>query len=72
MLSSNTMRLTQQWCNAFRDGVGHTERQQQDADDGGSQPSHDEMEVNVSDSVSIHLQEKEREDTDKCVFTSLH
>lgn len=36
-------RLTQQWRDAFRDGVGHTEGQQQDADHGGRQPSHDEV-----------------------------
>lgn len=56
---TNTQRLTQQWCYAFRDGVGHTQRQQQDTDDRGSQPSHNEMEVNVSDTVSIHLQQRE-------------
>lgn len=51
-----TPRLTQQWRYAFRDGVGHAEGQQQDADHRGRQPSHDEVEVDVSDSVSVHLQ----------------
>lgn len=55
----HTQRLTQQWRYAFRDGVGHTQRQQQDTDDRGSQPSHNEMEVNVSDTVSIHLWQRE-------------
>lgn len=52
---------TQQWRNTFRDCVGHTETQQQHTDDWGSQPSHNKMEVNVSDTVSIHLQEGRRE-----------
>lgn len=52
-------RLTQQRCNAFGDGVRHTEGQQQDADDRGGQSTHDEMEVNVPYTVGIHLQERD-------------
>lgn len=48
---------TQQWCEASRDGVGNTERQQQETNDGSSQPPHDEVKVDVSDAVSVHLQE---------------
>lgn len=65
MLNIDTFRLTQQWCNTFRDGVGHTERQQQDTDDWGSQPSHNEMEVDISDPVGIHLEER-------AILISLH
>lgn len=52
-------RLTQQRCNAFRDGVRHTEGEQQHTNDRGGQPSHDEVQVDVSDAVSVHLQERQ-------------
>lgn len=58
--TSILLRLTKQRCNTIRDSVGYTERQQQDADDWGSQPSHDEIEVNVSNPVCIHLKKKKR------------
>ena len=57
--NKHPLRLTEQWCNAFGDDVGHTERQQQDTDDRSSQSSQDEIEVDVSDTVSIHLQQQE-------------
>lgn len=44
-------RLTQQWCDASGDGKGQAEEQQQDADHWSCQPSHDEMEVKVTDAV---------------------
>lgn len=46
---------SQQWCEAFRDGVGNTQRQQQETNDRSSQPPHDEVKVDVSDAVGVHL-----------------
>lgn len=47
---------TYDWDNAYSNDVGYTERQQQHGNDRGSQLSDDEMEVNVANSIGIHLE----------------